>query len=142
MTFPSVTLVGSRNSINKRCNPFQSRLAGWYMKPSLLLIPCCMVLFLITPCWSQNFKPVRVGDPFKPFTLKSNLSKKDRKALKLPEQETISLKDFKAEIMIIEMLNVHCHTCQLQMPVFNQLAEAGSTHSTRLSRVMRKAAIL
>ena len=124
MTFPSVTLISSRNSITKRFNLFQSRLAGWYMKPSLLFISCCMVLFLITPCWSQNFKPVRVGDPFKPFTLKSNLSKKDRKALKLPEQETISLKDFKAEIMIIEMLNVHCHTCQLQMPVFNQLAEA------------------
>ena len=56
-------------------------------------------------------------------------------ALKLPEQETISLKDFKAEIMIIEMLNVHCHTCQLQMPVFNGLAEAIQSDAFLTSRV-------
>lgn len=134
MTFPAVAITG-RISITKRIRRFQSRPEGCGTSLFLLLIAGCMVLFFHTPCRAQDYKPVRVGDTFRPFTLSSNLTKQERDALKLPEQKTISLKDFTAELMIIEMLNVHCHTCQLQMPVFNGLWDAIQADNVLKSKV-------
>ena len=136
MTFTTVTSESSKsNSTKNRANRFQLRLSGWQKAGSVVLTAFCMLLFLITPCRSQNFKPVRVGDTFKPFTLTSNLSKQELEALKLSAQKTISLNDFKAEIVVVEMLNVHCHTCQLQMPVFNKLWDAIQADNVLKSKV-------
>ena len=65
-----------------------------------------------------------VGDPFPQFTLPNNLDKQTRKTLGLPEKESIGLQDLPFEIILIEFLNVHCHTCKEQVPVFNQLWKA------------------
>jgi peroxiredoxin len=85
----------------------------------LLLLP---VLSFSAPVgWTKEGTPVRVGDPFPPFVLKNNLTATETGALRLPAKETISLNDFTSDIILIELLNVYCHTCQLQVPVFNQL---------------------
>jgi peroxiredoxin len=78
--------------------------------------------------------PVLVGDPFPPITLKNNLSKQDVTALRLPEKESIDLQDFPFEIILIEFLNVHCHTCKEQAPVFSQLWESLQSHQELKSR--------
>jgi peroxiredoxin len=80
-----------------------------------------MLLLLAHVCWPQECGPVKVGDPFPPFNLKNNLSQKELAALQLPPEKTISLQQFTSEIIIIEFLNIYCHTCQLQVPVFNEL---------------------
>jgi hypothetical protein len=80
------------------------------------------ILLLLAPVgWSQECGSVRVGDPFPPFNLKNNLTQKELVALQLPSEKTISLQQFTSEIIIIEFLNIYCHTCQLQVPVFNEL---------------------
>jgi hypothetical protein len=73
-----------------------------------------------------------VGDPFPPFTLKNNLTQKELVALQLPAEKTISLQQFTSEIIIIEFLNIYCHTCQLQVPVFNELWD--NVHSDTILR--------
>jgi peroxiredoxin len=73
---------------------------------------------------SQECKLVKVGDPFPPFKLTSNLTFEEQESLNLPAEKTISLKQFTSEILIIELLNVYCHTCQQQVPIFNQLWES------------------
>ena len=80
------------------------------------------VLMLSSPLSrSQECKRVKVGDPFPPFKLTSNLTPEEQESLNLPAAKTISLEQFTSEILIIELLNVYCHTCQLQVPIFNQL---------------------
>ena len=80
-----------------------------------------MLLLLAHVCWSQECGSVNVGDPFPPFRLTNNLSQEELAALQLPSEKTISLQDFTSEVIIIEFLNIYCHTCQLQVPVFNDL---------------------
>ena len=123
------------HSIKQSLTPFQYHPIKWRIKNCCLLPVLFAALFSTAPCWSQDYKPVRVGDFFLPFTLKNNLSKQELEALKLTEQKTISLNDFKAEIIIIEMLNVHCHTCQLQVPVFNQLWDTIQSDAVLKSKV-------
>lgn len=99
---------------------------------SFSLLTC---LFNLSFGWAKECIPVTLGDPFPPFTLKNNLSQNEIKALQLPSQESISLKDFTTEIMIVELLNVYCHTCQLQVPIFNQLWDAVQSNKTLNSQV-------
>ncbi|MDX1778416.1 MAG: TlpA disulfide reductase family protein, partial [Thermodesulfobacteriota bacterium] len=73
---------------------------------------------------SEGSTPVLVGDPFPQFALPNNLDKQTRKDLKIPEKESIGLEDVPFEIILIEFLNVHCHTCKEQVPIFNQLWQA------------------
>jgi peroxiredoxin len=80
-----------------------------------------MVFSVISAGLAQESFPVMVGDPFPPFSLKNNLSTQEINGLQLPKKEFITLEDFTSEILLIELLNVHCHTCKEQVPVFNQL---------------------
>jgi len=76
-----------------------------------------------------------VGDSFPPFSLKNNLDKKEMETLQLSPEKTISLQNFTSEVIIIELLNVYCHTCQLQVPVFNQLWDKVQSDKTLKSKV-------
>ncbi len=98
---------------------------------TFVAIPC-MLLLLAHVCWSQECGSVNVGDPFPPFNLKNNLTQKELAALQLPSEKTISLQQFTSEIIIIEFLNIYCHTCQLQVPVFNELWD--KVHSDTILR--------
>jgi len=75
-----------------------------------------------------------VGDPFPSITLENTLSKQDVTALRLPAKESIELQDFPFEIILIEFLNTHCHTCKKQAPVFSQLWKALQAHRELKSR--------
>ena len=88
-----------------------------------------LISFFIIFCFvfstvSEGSTPVLVGDPFPEFTLPNNLDKQTSKILRLPGNESIGLQDLPFEIILIEFLNVHCHTCKEQVPVFNQLWKA------------------
>ena len=92
-------------------------------------------LFELSISLAKECIPVKVGDPFPPFSLKNNLSKTEIETLQLSPKKTISLQDFTSEIIIIELLNVYCHTCQLQVPVFNQLLDAVQSDKILNSKV-------
>ena len=134
MTVTTITGMYSTSTKN-RSSSFQPSFIEWRQAAFVMLTVLCALLFVTTPCHSQTFKPVRVGDTFTPFTLASNLTQQELKALKLSPQKTISLNDLKAEIVVVEMLNVHCHTCQLQMPVFNKLWDAIQADKVLKSKV-------
>ena len=92
-------------------------------KRVLLLISFSFIIFFLSSSsnWAKECIPVKVGDPFPPFSLKNNLRKEEIKSLRLSPKKLLSLKDFTSEIIFIELLNVYCHTCQLQVPIFNKL---------------------
>ena len=78
--------------------------------------------------------PVLVGDPFPSITLENTLSKQDLTTLRLPAKESLELQDFPFEIILIEFLNVHCHTCKEQALVFSRLWKSLQSHRELKSR--------
>lgn len=80
------------------------------------------LLLSIPPCGAQMaYKIVGPGDPFPDFTLENNLSPEDSAYLGVSPGGTLSLKDLKQEVILVEFLNVYCHTCREQVPIFNEL---------------------
>jgi peroxiredoxin len=99
------------------------------MKMKRKILKTGLFSFFIIFCWafstvSEGSTPVLVGDPFPQVALPNNLNKQFRKALKIPEKEMIGLEDLPFETILIEFLNVHCHTCKEQVPIFNRLWKA------------------
>jgi hypothetical protein len=106
------------------------------MKPSFSLTIITGLLLLSSPLSrSQECKRVKVGDPFPHFSLTSNLSLEEQKSLNLSQEKKLSFEQFTSEILIIELLNVYCHTCQQQVPIFNQLWESVQTDTILKDKV-------
>jgi peroxiredoxin len=101
---------------------------------AVAFIASLMMFFASSSALTDSTGEVLVGDPFPSFTLHNNLSKQTIKALTLPEKETIGLEDFPFEIILIEFLNVHCHTCKEQVPIFNRLWESLQSDQTLKSK--------
>ena len=99
------------------------------------IIVTSMLVFSSPLSRSQECKLVKVGDPFPLFTLTSNLTLEEQKSLNLPQEKTLSFEQFTSEILIIELLNIYCHTCQQQVPIFNQLWDSVQTDPMLTNKV-------
>ena len=51
------------------------------------------------------------------------------KFLGLMKGDAFSLKDVKADVILVEYMNKYCFSCQLQAPVLNQVFESGGKRS-------------
>lgn len=93
----------------------------------------CLFFFILslTPAWGREKKKIiTAGDFFPDFPFPMTLSRSEIGYLGLPMRwlgltkgETFSLKDVKADLIILEYTNKYCFSCQLQAPVMNQLFE-------------------
>ena len=72
----------------------------------------------------QRSFSLQVGEPFPEFTMASTLAPDELAYLKAPAGRELSLKDIGHKIILIEFLNVYCHTCRGQVPIFNDLYAA------------------
>jgi hypothetical protein len=106
------------------------------IKTLLSFILITGVLMLSSPLsHAQECKLVKVGDPFPFFTLTSNLTLEEQESLNLPAEKTISFEQFTTDILIVELLNIYCHTCQQQVPIFNQLWDTIQTDTILKDKV-------
>ncbi len=62
-----------------------------------------------------------MGDPFPPFSRENILTPQESAYLRIPPNKEFSLSELTHDIIIIEFLNVYCHTCRNQVEVFNDL---------------------
>jgi len=76
----------------------------------------------------QKDRVITPGDFFPEFSFPMTLSKSDVEYLGIPQKffglvkgDTFTLKDVKADLMVVEFLNKYCFSCQLQAPVMNQV---------------------
>ena len=67
---------------------------------------------------------LQVGEPFPEFSMANTLAADELAAIKAKAGTQIALKDIGYKIILIEFLNVYCHTCRAQVPVFNDLYAA------------------
>ncbi len=90
------------------------------MKPAHVLY--LVLTFLVLTCFSPAYA-LNVGDPFPDFTVANTLDKQGSSYLKVPHTKDIQLAAIPYDVVIVEFLNVYCHTCRLQVPIFNKLKE-------------------
>ena len=64
---------------------------------------------------------INVGDPFPLFSRENILSPQECAYLRIAPDKEFSLTDLSHDIIIIEFLNVYCHTCRMQVEIFNDL---------------------
>jgi hypothetical protein len=76
--------------------------------------------------WTTNLRAqektlIKGGDPFPEIDLKTPAEAKDKAYLGIPGGARFRIKDLKAKIVLVEILNVYCAACQKQAPLYNQL---------------------
>jgi len=91
------------------------------MKPAHVLY--LVLTFLVLTCFSPAYA-LNVGDPFPDFIVANTLDKQESAYLNIPDTEDIQLAAIPYDVVIVEFLNVYCHTCRLQVPIFNKLKQA------------------
>jgi len=64
---------------------------------------------------------ISTGEIFPELKLSASLTKDDLKYLGLNEKTDFNIKDIKADLILVEILNTFCFSCQKQAPVYNEL---------------------
>jgi peroxiredoxin len=102
------------------------------MKRWIVLWVCLLsVVLSFAPAGAmKKGKIITAGDFFPEFSFPMTLSRGEVEYLGLPTKflglvkgDTFSLKDIQADVIVVEYMNKHCFSCQLQAPVMNQVFE-------------------
>jgi hypothetical protein len=64
---------------------------------------------------------LNIGDPFPSFTTDNNLSPDECLNLGIECDKYFSFEQLQQECIVVEFLNVYCHTCRMQVEIFNDL---------------------
>lgn len=73
------------------------------------------------PLLAQEAQPLGFGDNFPEVKLQSPAEPAARSYLGLGKGAEFSLSQIGAELVLVELLNVHCPHCQMQTPSYNEL---------------------
>ncbi len=66
-------------------------------------------------------KVARSGDLFPPHTFPPPTSSQDRSYFGLTEEKPFTLGDIQAHLIVLELLNIYCTSCQKQAPINNEV---------------------
>jgi len=89
-----------------------------------LLLAIGMGLFFSgwpTALQAQKKTLIKGGDAFPEVALKTPAKAKDRTYLGISGGERFRIQDLRAEVILVEILNVYCAACQRQAPLYNRL---------------------
>lgn len=79
------------------------------------------MLSCLGPQGSRAQQPVVFGDTFPDLILQTPVGLPDRDYLGLPAAGTFTPSQIQADVVLVELLNVHCPHCQMQVPSYNEL---------------------
>jgi hypothetical protein len=72
-------------------------------------------------CFCAEQAQIKAGDVFPKIALKPPLDSKDVAYLGISGKSSFLFSDVKADLLLVEIMNIHCGHCQQQAPIFNQL---------------------
>jgi hypothetical protein len=67
---------------------------------------------------------IKGGDDFPEIALKAPAGARDRGYLGISGGDRFTVKDIRAQVILVEILNVYCGACQRQAPLYNRLFSA------------------
>lgn len=79
------------------------------------------MLIAVSPLSAQQLQPLGFGDNFPEVKIQSPAEPTARSYLGLGKGAEFSLSQISAELVLVELLNVHCPHCQMQTPSYNEL---------------------
>ncbi len=79
------------------------------------------LLLTTVPLLRDAAYAVNIGDPFPLFDRPHTLTEDHCAYLKIDCGSSFRLADLSHDVIIIEFLNVYCHTCRMQVNIFNEL---------------------
>ncbi len=81
------------------------------------------LLFLMnaTNAFSEQTPIIKAGDYFPEITLEAPKDPKQLSYLGIPENKVFTIKDIKADLVLVEIMNINCPSCQKQAPINNKL---------------------
>ncbi len=71
---------------------------------------------------SESFS-LTIGDMFPDFSTAHRFAAKECDFFGIECEKDFSLDSVRCDVLIIEFLNVYCHTCRVQVPVYNEVLE-------------------
>ncbi len=77
----------------------------------------------------------RSGDLFPPHTFPPPISLKDRSYFGLAEEKPFTLGDIQADLIVLELLNIYCTSCQKQAPIYNEVFDIVESDPAMKSKV-------
>jgi peroxiredoxin len=96
-------------------------------KPVASTLGCILFLFLFGCPYSyvkkQGVQVIKTGDLFPEIALQAPSDPEDRRYLGLSEGKTFTLDNVKGNLVLVEMMNVHCSSCRTEAPRYNKLYE-------------------
>jgi len=106
--------------------------AGKMGRLKIIFIAGCILAFGTFLCsgpWAkEKGRVITSGDYFPEYSFPMTLTGSDMEYLGLPQKffglvkgDNFSLKDVKADLIVVEFLNKYCFSCQVQAPVMNQV---------------------
>ena len=69
----------------------------------------------------SRYKVARSGDLFPPYTFPPVTSSQDRSYFGLSEEKPFTLGNIQADLIVLELLNIYCTSCQKQAPIYNEV---------------------
>ena len=66
-------------------------------------------------------QPAGFGDLFPHYAFPSPGAPQDRAYLGIPDGKTFTIGDIEADLIVVEVLNIYCTSCQKQAPIYNQV---------------------
>lgn len=88
---------------------------------SIIIFVFCIFGVYLKKAEAKTIKLIKAGDFFPEVPMQVPENSKERAYLGLKEGRTFTLKQVKADLVLIEILSVYCPSCQAQAPVYNKL---------------------
>jgi hypothetical protein len=79
---------------------------------------------VISPLGQAPPKVSKSGDIFPPYVFPPPTSLEDRTYLGLPEEKPFTFGEIQADLVVVELLNIYCTSCQKQAPIHNEVFNA------------------
>ena len=87
----------------------------------ILVLFFCILSLVVSTSGKSSSKGTKLGDLFPSYTFPPPPSSQDLTYLGLTEQKPFSLGDVQAELIVLELLNIYCTSCQKQAPIYNEI---------------------
>ncbi len=75
----------------------------------------------LTDLSAQEKRLIKAGETFPEVALRTPTRAQDRNYLGITGGDYFRIQDLKAQVILVEILNVYCSACQNQAPLYNQL---------------------
>jgi len=87
----------------------------------ILVLLFCSFVSVASALGQTTHKVPKSGDFFPPFTFPPPISSQDRSYFGLTEEKPFTLGDIQADLIVLELLNIYCTSCQKQAPIYNKV---------------------